>query len=159
MTSNDVRYLILIINHHGHQEAAQTQPMIEMQSLTFSILVILAILSLADCEILRLECETYANFSVIHENRQQIGATVRILLATDGLTCKLECSREPQCKSINVNDYEEICELNDKSAMDPIDRVVITSSTGWIFYSPSYDEQLVSLHCIIPPVLVLQRRN
>ena len=117
-----------------------------MLAFTFKILLISYIHKYAKSEILRLKCEMYANFSVIHENRRQNSNTFRTLHATDESTCQLECSKEPKCKSINVNIDEEICELNDKSASDPMDRVVTMSSIGWRFYSPSYEERLVSLH-------------
>ena len=100
----------------------------------------------AECEILRLKCETYANFSVIHKNKRQKSNTYKTLNYTDDPTCKLECSQDPKCKSINVNVDEEICELNNKSAYDPVDRVLIILSPGWKFYSPSYVERLVCFY-------------
>ena len=99
----------------------------------------------ARSEILRLECETYANFSVTHENRRQIDGTFRRLLDTDEPTCKIECAKEPECKSINVNVKEDTCELNNKSASDPMDKTETISSLGWSFHSPSYNETLVRL--------------
>ena len=99
-------------------------------------------------EILRLECETYANFSVTHENRRQNEGTFRRLMDTDEPTCKIECTKEPECKSINVNVNEDVCELNNKSASDPMDKTETISSFGWSFYSPSYNETLVRLTCL-----------
>ena len=115
-------------------------------SFALQIFLVSFLYNLAECEILRLKCETYANFSVIHENTRQNNGTYRTLLYTDDSTCKLECSQDPKCKSLNVNVDEEICELNNKSAYDPMDRVVTISSPGWKFYSPSYEEQFVGLN-------------
>ena len=99
-------------------------------------------------EILRLECETYANFSVIHENRRQNEGTFRRLMDTDQLTCKVECTKDPECKSINVNVNEDVCELNNKSASDPMDKTETIPLSGWSFFSPSYNETLVRLTCL-----------
>ena len=115
----------------------------DMLAVPFKILIISYVYKYAKAEILRLKCETYANFSVIYENRRQNSSTFRTIFATDKSACQFECSVEPKCKSINVNIDEEICELNDKSASDPLDRAVTISSLGWRFYSPSYEERLV----------------
>ena len=96
-------------------------------------------------EILRLECETYANFSVTHENERQSDGIFRRLMDTDEPTCKIECTKEPECKSINVNVNEDVCELNNKSASDPMDRTETIPLSGWSFHSPSYNETLVRL--------------
>ena len=95
-------------------------------------------------EILRLQCGTYANFSVIKEN-SRLHNTFHTLWGTDSETCQNECGMEPRCKSINVHEDEYICELNDKSADDPKDNTGAVQEMGWTYLSPSYKEKLVSL--------------
>ena len=95
-------------------------------------------------EILRLQCGTYANFSVIKEN-SRLHNTFHTLWGTDSETCQNECGMEPRCKSINVHEDEYICELNDKSADDPKDKTGAVTETGWMFLSPSYTETLVNI--------------
>ena len=96
-------------------------------------------------EILRINCETYADFSVMHENARLSDGAFRTLLETDSETCKYECATEERCKSINFNDDENICELNAKSAEDPKDATEVNIGNGWKYYSPSYNEMLVCL--------------
>ena len=93
-------------------------------------------------EILRLKCETYANFSLIQEDRR-LESAFRTLWETDRSACKYECAMEQRCKSINVNDDENICELNEKSADDPRDNITAKKENGWIYFSPSYNETSV----------------
>ena len=64
---------------------------------------------------------------------------------TDEPTCKIECTKDPECKSINVNVNEDVCELNNKSASDPMDKTETIPLFGWSFHSPSYNETLVRL--------------
>ena len=96
-------------------------------------------------EILRLQCETYANFSVVHQNTRLHNHRFEPPLDTDTEMCQVECGMDPKCKSINVNEDEFICEINDISAADPKDQTNAVQETGWTFYSPSYTDRLVYL--------------
>ena len=112
----------------------------------FAYTLLLAYLSneQASCEILRLSCETYANFSIVSHNKR-VNHTFRTIPGTDRQTCQLECSQNAKCKSINVKNVDHSCELNNKSFHDPKDRAVTLESSGWVIYSPSYKERLVSV--------------
>ena len=93
-------------------------------------------------EILRLSCETYANFSIIEENKR-IGNSFRTMFDTDKSSCQYECAKEPRCKSVNFNDGVQVCELSEKSSDDPKDSITTNADNGWDFFSPSYHEILV----------------
>ena len=97
----------------------------------------------ANAEILRLDCETYANFSVVHEDKKLNSHAFATLFDTQQSKCEYECSLDSRCKSINFKREENICELHDKSADDARDRISTITSVGWTFYSPSYKEILV----------------
>ena len=99
-------------------------------------------------EILRLPCGTHANFSVIYENQRLRHHTFLTLMETDKPTCQYECGRNRRCKSINVNEDEYICELNEKSADDLKDNVTTNLEVGWTSYSPSYNETLVNISLV-----------
>ena len=113
-----------------------------MYRLTYRLLIILLIAGKVEAEILRLKCETYANFSVVQENKR-LNHTFATFFGTDKPTCQYECSLDSRCKSINVKNDEDICELNTKSSDDPRDRISTVPVAGWTFYSPSYKERLV----------------
>ena len=98
----------------------------------------------AATEILRLKCETYANFSVIQENKRLMNHTYLTLTNTDLPMCQYECVKDAKCKSINIKNDEDICELNSKSADDAKDRVATIPEFGWTFFSPFYKERLVT---------------
>ena len=113
----------------------------------FCLLFIFGLITETNGEILRLKCGTYANFSVIYENQRLRHHTFLTLVDTDKPTCQYECGRNRRCKSINVNEDEYICELNEKSADDLKDNVTTNLEVGWISYSLSYKEILVSKRC------------
>ena len=97
----------------------------------------------AATEILRLKCETYANFSVIQKNKRLMNHTYLTLTDTDLPMCQYQCGKDAKCKSINIKNDEDICELNSKSADDPKDQVATDPKFGWKFFSPFYKERLV----------------
>lgn len=113
-----------------------------MRILTYRLFIIIFIATEVVSEILRLKCETYANFSVVQENRR-LDSAFTTLFDTDKPTCQYECILDSRCKSINVKDDENICELNSKSSDDAKDRISTVPAAGWTFYSPSYKERLV----------------
>ena len=98
----------------------------------------------AATEILRLKCGTSTNFSVIHENRPLINHSYLTLTDTDLPMCQYQCGKDAKCKSINIKNDEDICELNSKSADDPKDRVTTIPEFDWTFFSPFYKERLVT---------------
>ena len=97
------------------------------------ILFIIFTAEQAATEILRLKCETYANFSVIQENKRLINHAYLTLTDTDLPMCQYQCGGDARCKSINIKNDEDICELNSKSADDAKDRVATIPEFGWIF--------------------------
>ncbi|XP_065072025.1 uncharacterized protein LOC135696532 [Rhopilema esculentum] len=97
-------------------------------------------------EILRMPCKTFANFSVVLHGHS-LDATYRTLENLDEQMCKTECIIEGQCKSININKDMGICQLNDKSAQNPNDRVKTDAKSGWTYFSTRYDEKHVGELC------------
>ena len=119
----------------------QMKPLVTMK--VTGMLLILSLMYNQDMgEILRLSCETYANFSISEENKR-IDDSFRTIVETEKASCQYECAREPRCKSINFNDREQLCELSEKSADDPKDSIRTNTDNGWDYFSPSYNETLV----------------
>ena len=118
------------------------QPL-RMHNLIFMLQLLFLVSSSAYAEILRVDCETYANFSVVHEDKKLNSHAFKTLFETQQSRCEYECSHDSRCKSINFKRKGNICELHDKSADDARDRISTITSVGWTFYSPSYKERLV----------------
>ena len=110
--------------------------------LCLSRIILFAIISQSHGEILRLKCATYANFSV-EENNRKLESTFLTLHGLDTPQCQSECSLNKRCKTININEDELICELNDKSSEDVKDNVTTVAGVGWTYYSTRYNETLV----------------
>ena len=114
-----------------------------MQKFTFIVQLLSLLFSNGSAEILRLTCETYADFSIIHQDKRLDNTTFTTLFDTEQSKCEYECSVDSRCKSVNFKRDENICELNNKSPDDARDRISTVPSFGWTFYSPSYKERLV----------------
>ena len=104
--------------------------------------ILLIVLWQSNGEILRLKCENYANFSVEEPNRK-LASTFLTFEGLDKSECQYECIRNKQCKTININEDELRCELNDKSTEDKRDNVTTIIAAGWTYSSTNYNEALV----------------
>ncbi|XP_065071004.1 uncharacterized protein LOC135695686 isoform X2 [Rhopilema esculentum] len=97
-------------------------------------------------EILRLSCAVFGNFSVLHQDRS-LAATFRTLDGVDEQSCKSNCIMNHQCKSININEDESICELNFRSDQDPKDTIQTYYRQKWKYLSTNYTETLIGRNC------------
>ena len=104
--------------------------------------MLLLVILQAHGEILRLKCATYANFTV-EENDKKLLSPFLTLHGLDKPECLSECILNKRCKTININEDELICELNDKSTEDSRDNVTTVVAAGWTYYSTRYNATLV----------------
>ena len=89
-----------------------------------------------------MKCGAYANFTTIEPNKRLQNPFLRFD-GIDTVECQNECTLNKKCKSINTNEDELVCELNDKSTEDPRDKVQTVPQGGWTYYSTRYNESLV----------------
>ena len=101
-------------------------------------------------ELLRLPCQSYANFSIIKPNTALQGSVISTLLFTTDNQCESMCIMEGRCKSFNREVSGDMrCELNDKTTEDRKDNVTTVARPGWTFKSTDYDFHLVSRKKVI----------
>lgn len=105
-----------------------------------------------NAEILRLKCGAHANFTTVKSSARLSNAFLT-LEGLEATQCQFECTLNEKCKSINVNEDELICELNDKSFEDDKDNATLTSISSWTYYSTSYNETKVSFSLEVLKVL------
>ena len=97
-----------------------------------------------NCEILRLPCTSYANFSIIKQDYALEGSVIKTLYFVSENQCKSGCVMNPRCKSYNKEvDGDQRCELNDKTPEDKKDAATIVKRPGWIFGSTDFKFHLV----------------
>ena len=109
----------------------------------FLWIILLAIISQSSAHILRLECTIHANFS-IEKPDEKLKSAFLVLHGIDKAECQYECSTNKRCKSLNINEKEAICELNDQSTEDRRDNAMTVAAAEWTYYSTSYNDTLVS---------------
>ena len=97
-------------------------------------------------EILRLQCKSYANFSITKLDAALQGSVIATFLFTTEDECKSKCLMNLQCKSYNKETNGDMkCELNDKTTEDWKDNVTVSRRLGWTFRSTNYSFPRVSL--------------
>ena len=87
-------------------------------------------------------CSTFANFTVMHRD-SSVKPSFKTIYDIDVNTCKFECIRDSNCKSININEDRGDCELNAKAAEDPKDKIKTNLRYGWTYYSTLYNQTSV----------------
>ena len=88
--------------------------------------------------ILRLNCLTFGNFSIVKIGYKQSDHILRTFNYLSEDECENQCKMYSLCKSINFKN--NICELNRKSTEDPFDNAQLTQATGWAYKSTDYTE-------------------
>ena len=97
-----------------------------MKALTFLLFVSIIGLSLQDN--LRLECQRYADFSIILHNLADTGLILKNVIAKGLRECILNCISLLGCKAVNYKSVDGKCELVGSGLnKDLVER------SGWIY--------------------------
>ena len=109
-------------------------------------------------EILRLnQCWKYgAKFTKIHRNQVMVGSFVTSFAANKSEECVGRCIMRKYCKSVNLRESDNFCELNSQDTTNY--KTKLELKKGWNLLETSNEEQNVSdiiyLHL---PILVTYR--
>ena len=99
---------------------------IKMKALAF--LLLLSIIGLSLQDILRLECQSYADFSIILHNLADTGLILKNVIAKGLRECILSCISFLGCKAVNYKSVDGKCELVGSGLnKDLVER------SGWIY--------------------------
>eukprot|EP00795_Rhopilema_esculentum_P000503 gene503-10183_t len=94
--------------------------------------------------ILRLPCKTYGNFSVEKQGFMLNGHVLMSLEVWTVRECEQHCLRHPGCSSINwkipASGFAN-CQINDKSAENSYDNVMLSPSSEWTYKTTNYTER------------------
>ena len=88
---------------------ASIKTSIKMKALIFFALLLIIGLSFQD--ILRLECQSYADFSIVLHNVVDTGIILKIMVTKGLRECVLNCISLSGCKAINFRKVDKRCEL------------------------------------------------
>ena len=112
------------------------------------LLTLLLYLCRTDCRILRLPCQTVAEFSIEKKQYMLEGYVIEEFSNVGLHECYEFCLHNKQCKSVNIEmgDYG-LCQLNNASSYDSIDNVQLVRNPNWIFRSTNYsDTKVIALN-------------
>lgn len=107
---------------------------------TLAFLGILLISKSAFPDIVRLECQTYADFSVSLEGLADIGSILKSLIVKGLRDCVLNCISFADCKAVNYNKSGGSCELVSRG----LNKHLIEKS-GWVYLTTNDQERNVIL--------------
>ena len=116
-------------------------------------LLLMILISQTCAYIHRLKCSTYANFTV-QEHGSKLESTYLTLDGIDKMECQYECSLDERCKTININEEDMICQLNNKSSEDAKDNISTVHASGWTYYATRYNETLVGTRYILQFLII-----
>ena len=91
--------------------------------------------------ILRTPCKVEADFSVFENGKVLTGAFLANLTNKSEIECEMACVDNLECKSINYNAAELLCQLSNK--VNGETGTSITSAGGWKYKSTNYQTTLV----------------
>ena len=91
--------------------------------------------------ILRMWCETYADFTIFKREKGLDGSPLKEISNTNDRGCMRLCVQHPKCRSYNVERTASKCELNSKALGD--ENALLVSRPGWIYKSTDYSSTLV----------------
>ena len=105
--------------------------------------------SVIHSEILRLQCKSFANYTINKNNSALQGSLIRTLVFRTDEECRFACMMDLHCKSYNKEvEGSGRCELNDKTTEIEEDNAMLVNRSGWIFKSTNYSDPLVRIHII-----------
>ena len=99
-----------------------------------------------DARILRLPCETFADFSYVKEDQVLQGSLLATFNDKSEEQCADQCVLNYYCKSINIKNDATVCQLNSQSAADVSDNCSLVAGVGWKFKSTNYTDRMVVIN-------------
>ena len=100
-------------------------------SIAMKTLIFLALLSISGLsfqDILRLECQSYADFSIILHNLADTGSNLKNMITKGLRECVLSCISLLGCKAVNYKTVDGKCELVGRGLNNNL-----IEKTGWIY--------------------------
>ena len=97
---------------------------------------------LAQSTILRLPCQTFAEFTVFHMEKALKGHLIKTELDVDDIGCTRKCVEHRKCRSYNLNVQTKECQLNERRFGENSAQLV--DAPGWLYKSTDYSKKLVS---------------
>ena len=102
---------------------------------SLQLLVILMATRSSVEEILRLECQTHADFSISLQGLADVGSILTTHAVTGLRECVLHCISLPNCKAVNYKKDGGNCELVGRQLTK-----FLVSKTGWTFVTTDHKE-------------------
>ena len=95
---------------------------------TLAFLAILSIMGPSFPDILRLDCQTFADFSIFLENLADVGSILKSIIAKGLRECVLECTSLSNCTAVNYKKLGGTCELVGRELNKNL-----VEKTGWVY--------------------------
>ena len=95
---------------------------------TLIILALLLIIRLSLQDILRLECQSYADFSIVLHNLTDTGSILKNMIAKGLRGCILNCISMLGCKAVNYKMVDGKCDLVGRGLNKNL-----VERTGWVY--------------------------
>ena len=92
------------------------------------LLAYLSLIGLSFQDVLRLECKSYADFSIILHNFADLGSTLKRIVVNGLRKCLLNCISLTECKAVNYKEVDGKCELVGRGLSKDI-----TEKSGWVY--------------------------
>ena len=110
----------------------------------FVILALVSTFGLSYESILRLECVSYADFSIVLNNITDIGSILKTIIVKGLRQCVLHCISLSDCKAVNYKKVDGSCELVGRG----LNKDLIAKS-GWVYSTTNELERKVRTFCVV----------
>eukprot|EP00795_Rhopilema_esculentum_P003142 gene3143-1447_t len=100
---------------------------------------------LAQSTILRLPCQTFAEFTVFHMGKALKGHVIKTERDVDDIGCTRKCVEHHKCRSYNLNVQTKECQLNERRHGENGTQLV--DAPGWLYKSTDYSKKLIGATC------------
>ncbi|XP_065067481.1 neurogenic locus notch homolog protein 2-like isoform X1 [Rhopilema esculentum] len=100
---------------------------------------------LAQSTILRLPCQTFAEFTVFHMGKALKGHIIKTERDVDDIGCTRKCVEHHKCRSYNLNVQTKECQLNERRHGENGTQLV--DAPGWLYKSTDYSKKLIGATC------------
>ena len=115
-----------------------------MDMRAIQLFAVLTFIGLSHESILRLECVSYADFSIVLNNITDIGSILKTTIVKGLRQCVLHCISLSDCKAVNYKKVDGSCELVGRG----LNKNLVTKS-GWIYLTTNELERKVRTFCIM----------
>ncbi|XP_065060448.1 neurogenic locus notch homolog protein 1-like [Rhopilema esculentum] len=116
-----------------------------MLELTVGLTVLFYLPLLAQSTILRLPCQTFAEFTVFHMGKALKGHVIKTERDVDDIGCTRKCVEHHKCRSYNLNVQTKECQLNERRHGENGTQLV--DAPGWLYKSTDYSKKLIGATC------------